>query len=138
MPEFDQRPLERVSFGANKAIARQGNVPTYFGIPRKDHVDILVSPQTDERASLDQVMNEGVLVESLEESDTGRRLPDICWILRDGSWEQETRPAKAEQGGPYFWRIPAMTYSLTPQGNTIGAEGLTSVFGMGTGVSPPL
>ena len=30
---------------------------------------------------------------------------------------------------------PATTYSLAPQGNTIGVQGLTTVFGMGTGVA---
>ena len=30
---------------------------------------------------------------------------------------------------------PALTYSLTWDGNTIGAESVTAVFGMGTGVA---
>jgi len=67
MAESDQRPLERISFEANKAIALQGDVATSFGILRKGRVDVLVSAQTDEPVSLHQVMNEGVLVESLEE-----------------------------------------------------------------------
>jgi hypothetical protein len=35
-------------------------------------------------------------------------------------------------------KIPAMTYFLGPQAGIIGAGGLTTVFGMGTGVSPLL
>jgi len=67
MPEANQQPLERISFAANEAIALQGDTPTYFGILREGRVDILVSAQSDELPSLDQVMNEGVQVESLEE-----------------------------------------------------------------------
>ena len=57
MPESDHRPLERISFEANKAIALQGDVATSFGILRKGRVDVLVSPQTDEPVSLHEVMN---------------------------------------------------------------------------------
>jgi hypothetical protein len=43
-------------------------------------------------------------------------------------------------GGPdVHEKCPAMTYFLGPlRTNIIGAEGLTTVFGMGTGVSLPL
>jgi hypothetical protein len=34
-------------------------------------------------------------------------------------------------------KLPAPTYSRA-KGTTIGPEGLTAVFGMGTGVSPPV
>ncbi len=65
-------------------------------------------------------------------------------------------PVAARGAGPPLWafvggrtpgrlggcrqkKSPAMTYFLSPQGaNIIGAEGLTAVFGMGTGVSLPL
>ena len=43
------------------------------------------------------------------------------------------------EAGAYKKKCPAMTYFLGPLGtNIIGAEGLTAVFGMGTGVSLPL
>ena len=52
---------------------------------------------------------------------------------RRGSWAQAGFSYQR-----FLIKIPAITYSRTPQGTTIGGTGLTTEFGMGSGVSLPL
>ena len=52
---------------------------------------------------------------------------------------QQSRPGspRLEVRGGSFWRIPAIT-DFRAKGTIMGPTGLTAVFGMGTGVTPPV
>ena len=68
--------------------------------------------------------------------DTGR-WPAVRPRRESASHQQGDGPE--EETNSVQKKSPAMTYFLSPQGtNIIGAEGLTAVFEMGTGVSLPL
>ena len=53
-------------------------------------------------------------------------------------FENETAPGQISPArGGWLWRIPAMT-DFRARGTIMGPAGLTAVFGMGTGVAPPV